>query len=205
MRMHLEDVERISNLRTHYAEGPGAAHLTSLQHAYDLYYERLNRRAVLTTIALIAATFLLFPLLALTLHRALGHIAGDRMLRIVGERLRHRVRQSDTVARFGGDEFVIVLERLTSVRAVATFAEKVIRSMSEPFQLSGRELFIGASVGVSLFPEDARKAEALIRNADVAMYQAKEGGRSAGCGGLSTGLSLRWSTSPSTTCAPELS
>jgi diguanylate cyclase (GGDEF)-like protein len=108
---------------------------------------------------------------------AMGHIAGDETLRIVAERLRNCVRQSDTVARFGGDEFVIVLERVASVRAVAALAEKVIRGMSEPFQLLGREIFIGASVGVSLFPEDARKAESLIRNADVAMYQAKEGGR----------------------------
>jgi len=113
-----------------------------------------------------------------SINDGLGHAVGDDMLRLVAERLRVCVRQSDTVARFGGDEFVIILENVKDVPAVAALAGKVVRVLSEPFHLAGRELFIGASIGVTLYPEDSTDPNTLLRNADMAMYQAKEGGRS---------------------------
>ncbi|NTV10551.1 MAG: EAL domain-containing protein [Zoogloea sp.] len=107
-----------------------------------------------------------------------GHVVGDQLLCLVSRRLRDGLRQQDTVARFGGDEFVIMLPDVHGSNHVAAVAEKLIASVSEPFLLVERELFVGASVGVALYPDDAEDADTLLRNADMAMYQAKESGRS---------------------------
>ncbi|KAA0874131.1 sensor domain-containing protein [Nitrincola tapanii] len=107
----------------------------------------------------------------------LGHEQGDELLQQVATRLSQSVRESDTVARFGGDEFVVLLHNIHSDRDAALIAEKIIRQLSSPFNLAGREIFIGASIGITLYPGDAETPEALVRNADLAMYQAKQTGR----------------------------
>lgn len=107
----------------------------------------------------------------------LGHVAGDELLQDVASRLRECVREVDTVARFGGDEFVLLLQDLADVNDAALVADKVINIMAEPFYLVGREVHIGASIGITLYPTDADNAEAMLRNADMAMYRAKEAGR----------------------------
>ncbi len=107
----------------------------------------------------------------------LGHEFGDDLLLQVAERLISCVRESDTVARFGGDEFVILLHNISSDRDAALIAEKLIKTISDPFELSGREIFIGASIGIALHPGDSETADALLRNADLAMYRAKQTGR----------------------------
>ncbi|WP_409523210.1 EAL domain-containing protein [Nitrincola sp. MINF-07-Sa-05] len=107
----------------------------------------------------------------------LGHEFGDDLLLQVAERLISCVRESDTVARFGGDEFVILLHNISSDRDAALIAEKLIKAISDPFVLSGREIFIGASIGIALHPGDSETADALLRNADLAMYRAKQTGR----------------------------
>jgi len=109
----------------------------------------------------------------------LGHTCGDTMLKAVGMRLRASSRKDDMVARFGGDEFVIILESIYhETQETATAVAKKIRSTLEyPYTIEGREYFITASIGISLFPSDGQDAETLLTNADAAMYQAKEKGR----------------------------
>jgi len=109
------------------------------------------------------------------INDSLGHPAGDELLQIVAGRMRRRLRDVDTLARLGGDEFVVLVESLTDVKDAVDIAQMLNRLIKEPIHLSsGREVYVGASVGISIFPDDGDSAEALIRNADTAMYQAKE-------------------------------
>lgn len=112
---------------------------------------------------------------------ALGHSAGDRLLKEVGERLASRIRAEDTAARWGGDEFVLVLSRLDDEHSVIGFADEVVALLEEPFDLNGQPAFISASIGVSLYPRDGEDGETLLLRADTAMYRAKKhGGRGVG-------------------------
>ena len=108
---------------------------------------------------------------------SLGHRAGDAMLREVAQRLSACVRRADTLARHGGDEFVAVVSDVQGDADCALVAEKVLRSLAAPFLVEGRALGLGASIGISLFPSDAGDGDALLRNADAAMYGAKQQGR----------------------------
>ena len=107
----------------------------------------------------------------------LGHEAGDEVLRQTAERLKQCVRETDTVTRLGGDEFTIILPQIRSARDPESVAEHIIASMATPFVVAGSEQFLNASIGIALFPADGTSAEELLRNADTAMYRAKEGGR----------------------------
>lgn len=107
-----------------------------------------------------------------------GHAAGDELLRQVARRLEHSLRDEDTVARLGGDEFVAVLPDLSVAEAPARTAEKLVAVLSEPFRLGEHFVEISCSIGVALFPKNADNADALIAQADAAMYAAKEAGRS---------------------------
>jgi diguanylate cyclase (GGDEF)-like protein/PAS domain S-box-containing protein len=111
------------------------------------------------------------------INDTLGHLAGDELLRQAALRLRACLRESDTVGRLGGDEFAVVLPDMDSNELAAVVARKIVEVTAEPFVVDGRQLFVSASVGISLFPDDGDGPEALIRNAEAAMYQAKEGGR----------------------------
>jgi len=106
-----------------------------------------------------------------------GHEAGDQLLRQVADRLGRGVRQSDTIARFGGDEFVLVLTDIGDRESTANVAQKLIELISAPYHIHGTEVIIGASIGVALFPDDADDIDALIAQADAAMYDAKRCGR----------------------------
>jgi diguanylate cyclase (GGDEF)-like protein len=108
-----------------------------------------------------------------------GHDAGDELLRIAAERLVRNVRDSDTVARMGGDEFTIVLPQVTEVSEVKVVAAKTLEQMSQPFMLGNREVRVSGSVGIALYPRDGGNGITLIKHADVAMYRAKESGRNA--------------------------
>ena len=105
------------------------------------------------------------------------HTTGDLLLRSVSERLLHCVREGDTVARLGGDEFIILLADMTQLQAAATVAKKIHDALLKGFTLSGQEFFITTSIGISLFPSDGVDVDTLIKNADMAMYQAKAQGR----------------------------
>ncbi len=106
-----------------------------------------------------------------------GHATGDRFLRQLGERIRLCVREEDTVARIGGDEFTVILPDLRSIADAEQVGRKIIEAVGAPFSLDGREAFVGASIGITISPEDGVDAETLLGNADAAMYKAKSSGR----------------------------
>ncbi|MDS4031757.1 MAG: bacteriohemerythrin [Candidatus Contendobacter sp.] len=108
-----------------------------------------------------------------------GHETGDALLRAAGQRLRNCVRESDTVARTGGDEFIILLPRLKESNDAARVADKVIEVLAEPFLLAGSECRVGASIGLCIAPDDGDDMETLLGHADAAMYQSKERGKNA--------------------------
>ncbi len=110
---------------------------------------------------------------------SLGHPAGDELLTLIAARLAARLRDEDTIARLGGDEFIVVLEDLRDPNGAANLATQLIKLLSdEPFRLMGNhDVYIGASIGISLYPDDGHDSMELIRNADTAMYQAKAAGR----------------------------
>lgn len=110
---------------------------------------------------------------------ALGHDVGDALLEAVARRLEQAVRAADTVARLGGDEFAVVLQEVSSDDDARQVAEKLIESLDAPFVLRGRSLAITASIGVALYPRDARLTDGLMKAADVAMYRVKDAGRGA--------------------------
>jgi diguanylate cyclase (GGDEF)-like protein/PAS domain S-box-containing protein len=111
------------------------------------------------------------------INDSLGHNIGDQLLQAVAARVQSCVRESDTVARLGGDEFTLLLANLVRSDDAAPIADKVLESIRHPFHIEGREFFISTSIGISLYPEDGADADTLIKNADTAMYQAKEQGR----------------------------
>jgi len=107
----------------------------------------------------------------------LGHGVGDQLLVQAAKRLRACARDEDVVARLGGDEFAVVLPAIAADTDAATVAARVIDALAQPFYLAGQQLFVSASVGIATYPENGRDAEALLKNADTAMYGAKNGGR----------------------------
>lgn len=112
------------------------------------------------------------------INDSLGHELGDKLLIQVGQRVRNCLRPGDTAARFGGDEFIFLLEGLTDVGDAVRVAERIVKALEEPIELDGRQVVVGASVGIAL-TEDAvdGRPNTLLRNADVAMYEAKRDGR----------------------------
>ncbi|HXH40859.1 MAG TPA: diguanylate cyclase, partial [Thermoanaerobaculia bacterium] len=108
---------------------------------------------------------------------SLGHSLGDNLLSEVAARLQTCVRASDTISRLGGDEFTILLIDTSSSEAIAGVARKILQSLAHPFRVEGHELFVTASIGISIFPADGDEVETLLKSADSAMYRAKELGR----------------------------
>ena len=124
-------------------------------------------------------------LLAIDLDRfklvndSLGHAAGDALLRAVAERLQNALRREDTLGRFGGDDFVLLWNGLKSRDEAAQLGERLLSILSRPFTIEGRTLSVGASIGIALYPRDGQDFAELLKNADAAMYSAKEAGRAA--------------------------
>jgi diguanylate cyclase (GGDEF)-like protein/PAS domain S-box-containing protein len=139
-----------------------------------LFYERLRRAMVHTTRneKLIAVLFLDLDRFKL-INDTHGHMAGDDLLRNVAVRLEACVRESDTVARLAGDEFLILLDGISNVENVLTVIQKVVSSFSEPFNINNHTKVIKASIGGTFYPFDNSNAETLVRQADIAMYHAK--------------------------------
>ena len=113
------------------------------------------------------------------INDTLGHEAGDLLLREVAHRLSDALRSNDTVARLGGDEFVVLIEDVSDPVNLGTIAQKLIDALGKGFMLFGQEYHVTASIGISTYPDDAGDIQSLLRNADIAMYRAKEQGRNA--------------------------
>jgi len=108
---------------------------------------------------------------------SIGHVGGDQLLTIVAQRLRGCVKDGDTVARLGGDEFTVILRNLPCADAAGDIAARIIEVLQRPVNLAGRDHHVRASIGITVFPDDGNTLETVMRNADLAMYQAKAAGR----------------------------
>lgn len=105
-----------------------------------------------------------------------GHSTGDILLKMVAERCQERIRAADTFARIGGDEFGVLLERIDDLDSIALVAEEILEALDKPFEVDDRELFIGATIGISVYPQDGDDALSLLSKADTAMYSSKRRG-----------------------------
>jgi len=112
-----------------------------------------------------------------TINDTLGHDYGDILLQEVAKRLKSVLRAEDTISRLGGDEFTVILDDIKDNAYPSVVAQKIIDTLSQPIPLKDEVGYIGASVGIAIFPDDAKDLESLIKNADMAMYRAKEGGK----------------------------
>lgn len=152
-------------------------HLTELPNRF-LFFDRLN-------VALAHAQRDIHKLAALMLdldefkkvNDTWGHNIGDKLLHSVAYRLIHMFRKSDTIARLGGDEFVLLLPEISQAEVAKNVAERILHSFHKPFEFDGLKISITASIGIAIFPDDGEDADTVIRNADIAMYQAKDEGR----------------------------
>jgi diguanylate cyclase (GGDEF)-like protein/PAS domain S-box-containing protein len=112
------------------------------------------------------------------INDSLGHMIGDELLQQVSSRLKDCLREGDTLARFGGDEFTLLLPKVSERREdVSHIAEKIIAILKQPFNVDGHELYVSASIGISMYPQDGTNMDTLIKNADVAMYHVKDQGK----------------------------
>ena len=107
----------------------------------------------------------------------LGHDVGDLLLKATAERLKAALRKGDTVARFGGDEFVLILPELKVVEDAIKVAQKIVDSFRKPFLIDTHKLVVTTSIGIAVCPDDGTDEGVLLKNADIAMYQAKQAGR----------------------------
>jgi diguanylate cyclase (GGDEF)-like protein len=112
-----------------------------------------------------------------TINDSLGHAVGDLLLQEVATRLKRSVRQEDTVCRLGGDEFIMILPELEGDDQAVAAAGRIIEALEKPFSLRGHDLYITCSIGITIYPNDGADLETLVKNADMAMYRAKEQGR----------------------------
>jgi len=111
------------------------------------------------------------------INDTLGHEAGDLLLKGVSQRIKETLRESDTVARMGGDEFILVLDNIESVENSLSTANKILGALSEPFDLMGHAGLVGGSIGIAIFPDDSEEPDQLVKQADEAMYLAKQSGK----------------------------
>ncbi len=111
------------------------------------------------------------------INDSLGHESGDQLLQDVARRLRHHLRESDSVARLGGDEFVVLVEDCADTRELNAIAQNILNAVGRPYMLSGREYHVTGSIGISTYPADGQDPAALLKNADIAMYLAKDRGK----------------------------
>ncbi len=143
-----------------------------------LFLDRLNQELASATAGLGRGALLYIDLDHFKrVNDSVGHPAADQLLTIVAQRLRSCVKDGDTVARLGGDEFTVILRAVADPDAARSVAERIIESLQLPVNIGGRDQYVCASIGITLFPDDGMTIEELMRNADTAMYRAKDLGR----------------------------
>ena len=111
------------------------------------------------------------------INDSLGHFVGDELLQSVSQRLRSELREADTLARVGGDEFNLLIPEINDMQDARNLAEKILRITNEPFNIKGQEIYISFSIGISVYPLDGDTKDTLIKNADIAMYKVKDAGK----------------------------
>ncbi|MBD3232901.1 MAG: EAL domain-containing protein [candidate division Zixibacteria bacterium] len=169
-----EEMEKMRKFERHLAYHDT---LTNLPNR-SLFYDRLNQAINQTKRANSLTAILFLDLDGFKwVNDSLGHSKGDMLLQIVAQKLKRCIRESDTVARLGGDEFTVMLPNLDNATNAAVVARKILETLSKPLSISGNEIHITASVGISVFPTDAEDIESLMRFADIAMYRAKAKGK----------------------------
>ncbi|SOE91747.1 diguanylate cyclase (GGDEF) domain-containing protein [Burkholderia sp. D7] len=193
-RHHVDMLERFAPLTTQAMASMEyrarlEAHATRIEYMakHDALTGLPNRTALADRVEVLAAhahrAGELLVLLFLDLDRfkhvndTFGHGVGDALLKVIAKRLREAVRESDTVARLGGDEFVILLTGITEVDAVNAVVAKILATIEQPVVVEDQTLFVSASIGAAICPADGEDVASLLKNADVAMYRAKEEGR----------------------------
>ena len=112
-----------------------------------------------------------------TINDTLGHTFGDQLLQLVADRLTECLWQHDTIARWGGDEFTILIPEIYTEEDASRIAQRILKFLKQPFHIEGHQLYISSSIGIAVYPDDGEDAQTLLRNADVALYRAKEKGR----------------------------
>ncbi len=164
------DEERIKELAYHdvLTELPNGRHFSEALEA-SLVRAEADRRQL----ALLFCDLDRFK----NVNDSMGHAKGDELLKVAAARLQACVRDTDTLARLGGDEFTLLLNGIAGPEEAAAIAERVLAAFRDPFNLDGQELFLSASIGMALYPDDGRDAQTLLKNADTAMYGAKLAGR----------------------------
>jgi diguanylate cyclase (GGDEF)-like protein len=162
-----QELERLA----HYDKLTGLPNRVTLQDRLAQALQRARRAETL-----LAVMFLDLDQFK-EVNDSLGHAAGDELLQSVATRLTGCVRSTDTVARLGGDEFTVLLEGMRNVEEVDLVARKILAAVAQPHCAAGRELFVSTSIGVTVYPLDDQDQETLLKNADRAMYQAKQAGR----------------------------
>ena len=162
-----QELERLA----HYDKLTGLPNRVTLQDRLAQALQRARRAETL-----LAVMFLDLDQFK-EVNDSLGHAAGDELLQSVATRLTGCVRSTDTVARLGGDEFTVLLEGMRNVEEVDLVARKILAAVAQPHSAAGRELFVSTSIGVTVYPLDDQDQETLLKNADRAMYQAKQAGR----------------------------
>ncbi len=169
-----EAEERIRYMATHDA----LTALPSLRLAKDRMTLALNRaRREKSAVAILFIDLDGFK----DVNDTMGHEAGDHVLKEVARRMRGCVRETDTIARIGGDEFLMILGEIHSSENAALIAEKVIGQISQPILLNGQQAVVSASIGIALYPKDGEDLEKLIKEADIAMYKIKKTGKNGYC------------------------
>lgn len=153
--------------------------LANRAHINELLQERIQRAS---DAGAICAMLMIDLDRFKAVNDSLGHPVGDRLLETVADRLRNALRPGDHCGRLGGDEFAMVIARVSSSQSLEERARRIIRLISEPYRIDGHVLHIGASIGSALYPKDGRSAPTLLRNADMALYRAKESGRGVHAG-----------------------
>jgi diguanylate cyclase (GGDEF)-like protein len=147
-----------------------------------LYEDRLKQALAMarsdnTTLALLYLDIDHFK----EVNDTLGHTAGDILLKLASQRMLDCVRETDTVARMGGDEFVVLLPGIRTLQNALMVAEKIRKKLEMPFEINGRQVEVSSSIGCAFFPDDGQEGTALTQSADQAMYLAKQGGRNRVC------------------------
>ncbi len=157
----------------HYDQLTGLANRTAFRQYVSQALSRAHRSSSTTSPAILLLDLDRFK----TVNDTLGHDIGDQLLSAVADRITSAVRNSDMVARLGGDEFAVLIDDIKKEEQLATPAQRIIEALGAPLSLEGHELHVTTSIGIAIFPENGDSIEELLKNADSAMYRAKENGR----------------------------